>query len=237
MDTITSDQFVKVLLEQRPLLDVRAEIEFSKGAFPNTTNLPILNNSERGKVGHCYKHKGPDEAIELGHQLVSGKLKQQRLEGWLEFIQQNPQAILYCFRGGMRSKLTQQWLNEAGCKIPRLEGGYKALRNFLLDIVDDWAHANKLLVVAGRTGTGKTRVIHAVSSSLDLEGLANHRGSAFGKIPEPQPSQIDFENKIAIELLKLSQTSTQRILVEDGRWRSHRHSGQLPERAAHRPTG
>jgi len=215
LKTIVADEFADLLLSKRPLLDVRAEIEFSKGAFPGACNLPILTDSERQKVGRCYKIKGQQAAIELGHQIVSGEVKQQRLQQWSDFMAAHPEAVLYCFRGGMRSKITQQWLFDAGLKIPRVEGGYKALRNFLLNVIEEHSKADNLIVIGGRTGTGKTRVVHQLESSLDLEGLANHRGSAFGKQPTPQPAQINFENNIGIEFLRLKNLKIKTIAIED----------------------
>jgi len=215
LNKIYPKQFAELFLSETTLIDVRAPIEYSKGAFPSAINLPILDDSERQKIGHCYKKNGQDAAVALGHELVSGDIKQQRIQAWETLIQQYPDAILYCFRGGMRSMLSQQWLMEAGCKISMVEGGFKALRKFLIEIIDDYSQAQNLMVIGGRTGTGKTRVIHQLKSSLDLEGAANHRGSAFGKQPTPQPSQIGFENNIAIAMLKLKQQNINRIMVED----------------------
>ena len=121
-----------ILLQQSPLLDVRAPIEFAKGAFPQASNLPLLNNEERHLVGTCYKQNGQDKAIELGHALVSGQTKTDRVEAWRAFCEQNPTAYLYCFRGGLRSKTSQQWLADAGIEICLIQGGYRALRQCLL---------------------------------------------------------------------------------------------------------
>jgi tRNA 2-selenouridine synthase len=215
LNNITANQFAELFLSATSMIDVRAPIEYSKGAFPHTVNLPILTDSERQKIGSCYKKQGQDAAIELGHKLVSGEIKQQRIKLWKNIISNNPEVILYCFRGGMRSKISQQWLKQSGSEIAFVEGGYKALRQFLLAVIEDYSSAEKLVIIGGRTGTGKTRVIHKLKSSLDLEGLANHRGSAFGKLPTPQPSQINFENNLAIALLKLKQKNLKHIAVED----------------------
>lgn len=91
-----------------------------------------MQDDEREKVGTCYKNKGQEAAIALGHELVQGEVKQQRLAQWIEFTQQHPQGVLYCFRGGLRSKTVQTWLAQAGINYPRVEGGYKALRQFLI---------------------------------------------------------------------------------------------------------
>ncbi len=87
--------------------------------------------------GTCYKNKGQEQAIALGHELVQGEVKQARLDAWLEFIKNNPNGALYCFRGGLRSQITQEWIYEAsGVNYPRIKGGYKALRRFLIDETD-----------------------------------------------------------------------------------------------------
>jgi len=196
-----------------PLLDVRAEVEFEQGAFPCAVNMPILNTSERKQVGICYKHKGPDAAYALGHKLVSGLLREQRIKGWVDFIDNHPGTHLYCFRGGQRSRIAVEWLASAGIEVPRIEGGYKAMRRFLIDSLTSLP---SLLVLAGKTGGGKTVVLEEISrrhcgSVVDLEHRANHRGSAFGKRLTPQPTQINFENAVAIDFLKAAGT----VMVED----------------------
>ena len=92
-----------------------------------------MTDEERAQVGICYKQQGQEAAIELGHQLVPGRLKAQRLAQWLEFARRHPEGYLYCFRGGLRSQTVQQWLREAGIDYPLVLGGYKAMRRFLLD--------------------------------------------------------------------------------------------------------
>ena len=92
-----------------------------------------MSDDERAQVGICYKQQGQEAAIELGHQLVSGELKAQRLAQWADFAEQHPQGYLYCFRGGLRSQTVQRWLREAGIDYPLVIGGYKAMRRFLLE--------------------------------------------------------------------------------------------------------
>ncbi|MCW8886962.1 MAG: tRNA 2-selenouridine(34) synthase MnmH [Motiliproteus sp.] len=210
-----SNDYLSLFLNDIPMMDVRAPIEYQKGAFPNTVNLPLMDDEEREKVGTCYKQDGQDAAIALGHQLVCGDLKQQRVESWKQFAEQNPDGYLYCFRGGLRSRVTQQWLAEAGIDYPFISGGYKAMRRFLIDHIEAEAKERDFVVISGRTGTGKTKVIDRVPQSIDLEGLANHRGSSFGRRVTPQPSQIDFENSLAIALLKLRQSTPGMLMVED----------------------
>ncbi|WP_166360130.1 tRNA 2-selenouridine(34) synthase MnmH [Pseudomonas akapageensis] len=208
-----------IFLDDIPLMDVRAPVEFAKGAFPHTVNAPLMNDNERQRVGTCFKQHGQKAAIELGHTLVSGAVKQARIEAWVAFARSQPQGYLYCFRGGLRSQITQQWLkSEAGIEYPRVLGGYKALRNFLIDTTENAVAECNFVLVGGLTGTGKTEALAALSNTLDLEGHANHRGSSFGKHATPQPAQIDFENTLAIDILKKrAQGINQFVLEDEGR--------------------
>ncbi|MCJ7765819.1 MAG: tRNA 2-selenouridine(34) synthase MnmH, partial [Thiovulaceae bacterium] len=131
-DLSLSSDFRSIVLNRTPLIDVRAPVEFDNGAFSNTVNLPLMNDEERRLVGICYKKSGNEEAVKLGHKLVSGRIKEERLGAWSDFIASHPDALLYCFRGGERSKISQEWLSGAGTKIIRLKGGYKAFRNYLI---------------------------------------------------------------------------------------------------------
>lgn len=207
--------FAPLFLNDVPMMDTRAPVEFSKGAFPTALSLPLMTDAERQKVGTCYKQQGQQAAIELGHQLVSGKIKDARMAQWLAFAKANPEGYLYCFRGGLRSQTVQRWLKEAGCDYPRITGGYKAMRTFLLETTESAVRECRFTVVGGLTGTGKTEVIAALRNSLDLEGHAHHRGSSFGKHATPQPSQIDFENRLAIDILKKRHAGIQHFVLED----------------------
>ena len=204
-----------IFLNDLPMMDMRAPVEFTKGAFPNAISLPLMTDIERQKVGTCYKQKGQQAAIELGHQLVSGKVKAERVEAWAAFARANPNGYLYCFRGGLRSQIVQQWLKDAGIDYPRVIGGYKAMRTFLIETLDSAVAECDFVIVGGMTGTGKTEVIAALDHSIDLEGHANHRGSSFGKRATGQPAQIDFENRLAIDLLKRRARGQQQFVLED----------------------
>ena len=214
-DTISPSAFAELFISDTPLLDLRAPIEFKRGAFPAATNLPLLDDEQRRAVGTRFKQAGRDGAIALGHELISGEIRRQRLEVWGSYLTANPGALLYCFRGGLRSSVVQQWLREAGFEVPRIEGGYKALRRFLIDTLDRVALKCRFIVIGGKTGSGKTQVVNALPFSVDLEGLARHRGSAFGKRMQPQPNQIDFENLLAVAFLKLPYRNARRVFLED----------------------
>lgn len=209
--------YARLFLEDTPMLDTRAPLEFARGAFPTAHNIPLMSDDERAAVGTCYKRRGQEAAIELGHELVSGSVKEERLQAWLDFAQAHPEGYLYCFRGGLRSQIVQQWLLEAGVEYPRIGGGYKAMRRFLIDALNDGVADADIVLVAGATGTGKTRLIQNLPRHIDLEGLAHHRGSAFGRLLDPQPSQIDFENGFAIALMKLLQSPGPVMLEDEGR--------------------
>lgn len=205
-----------IFLNDRPMMDTRAPIEFIKGAFPGVVNLPLMTDDERERVGTCYKQQGQQAAIVLGHELVSGAIKAERIEHWARFAQANPDGLLYCFRGGMRSQIAQQWLKtEAGIDYPRVGGGYKAMRTFLLDTVESATAQCDFVLLGGMTGTGKTEVLGQLNNALDLEGHANHRGSSFGKRATAQPSNIDFENRLAVDLLKKRAAGIEQFVVED----------------------
>lgn len=204
-----------LLINDRPLIDLRAPTEFTKGAFPCAVNHPLMTDSERAEIGTCYKQQGQAAAIALGHRRVSGPIKAQRLQNWIAHIQQYPDAVLYCFRGGLRSETVQHWLAEAGSPCPRVAGGYKALRRLLVETIESVSSQHSMVLLCGMTGVGKTDILHQLHNTIDLEKHANHRGSAFGHLPEGQPSNIDFENRIGIELLKKMQTGVTHWVIED----------------------
>lgn len=221
----TETDYLKLVLNRIPVLDVRAPIEFMDGSIPNSFNCAILNDQERHQIGTCYKQVGRDAAITLGHQIVSGKNRERKLQTWIEFFKNHPQAIVTCFRGGLRSQTAQTWLHESGIECVRLKSGYKGYRQWVLEQYQQLSESKdfRFKVVSGTTGSGKTSVLESLVQNLpvlDLEGLANHRGSAFGGRGE-QPSQSDFENQVLSNILsKLyaangERNSTNYIIVED----------------------
>lgn len=209
----TSTAYRALLLCQTPLIDVRAPVEFAKGALPFAINLPFINNEERHLIGICYQEKGQQEAISLGHQLLSGDKKKQRVNAWVQFLEQHPNALLYCARGGLRSELSQQWLAEIGVDCVRIEGGYKSLRTFLLRFLDEYCSTETFTILSGMTGTGKTDIIKNLDNSIDLERHANHKGSSFGRPLTEQPTQVNFENNIILDLLRVSERYPNRQLI------------------------
>ena len=210
-----TDQYRELFLNDIPMMDMRAPVEFIKGAFPCSENIPLLDDEQREAVGSCYKKKGQSAAIELGWQLATPDIRAHRIAAWQSFIARHPEGYLYCFRGGLRSRLAQQLVTEAGMPYPLINGGYKAMRRFLIDELEQYSDKLPLTLVSGRTGSGKTLVLHRLAHAIDLEGLAKHKGSAFGRQIEPQPTQINFENSVSIALMKLRVRPQQAIFTED----------------------
>ncbi len=189
------------------LLDVRAPVEFARGAMPFSLNEPILTTHERHLVGVRYKEAGQAAAVALGHELTDAALP-ERVARWRAVCAEGPTAVT-CWRGGLRSELATKFIGRP--EVRRVEGGYKALRAFVTAEAERLVPTRRALVIAGLTGTGKTKVLREVDRAsantpardilvLDLEAEANHRGSAFGELG-PQPSQATFENSLATKIV------------------------------------
>ena len=181
------------------LLDVRSPAEFAQGHIPGAISFPLFDDDERSQVGICYKQRGRNEAVELGFAIAGSKcagfiVQAKKLAG-------DRSIRIHCWRGGMRSEAVAWVLEMAGMNVSLLVGGYKAFRN--------WAQSQFLLpknaiILGGMTGTCKTDILVALAQQgaqvLDLENLANHRGSSYGGIGlPPQPSNEHFENLIAMQ--------------------------------------
>ncbi|MYD46768.1 MAG: tRNA 2-selenouridine(34) synthase MnmH [Gammaproteobacteria bacterium] len=208
----TVDDFRQILLESIPIIDVRSPLEFAQGAVPNAVNLPLLNDGERKRVGIAYKEGGQVSAITKGLEILSNEVRDDRVVRWVRFLEHHPNALICCWRGGLRSRIVQMWLREAGWQVPRIVGGSKAIRTFCLDTIDA-AGKHNYIVLAGRTGSGKTQLLRELQPSIDLEGLAHHRGSAFGGDTASQPPPVNFESTLTKDLLRFLHTRA--ILVED----------------------
>ena len=204
-----------LFIADTPLLDVRAPVEYDQGHFPQSVNLPLLDDEQRKLVGMRYKAAGQDAAIELGWSLASEELREQKQKAWLAWLDANPDGVLYCFRGGLRSRLSQQLIGEAGRQVRCIPGGYKAMRTFLLAEIARASSELPLVLVSGRTGVGKTRLLRQLPNFIDLEKRACHRGSAFGALIGRRPVQISFENAVAVDMLKNRHVNAPKVFVED----------------------
>jgi len=189
---------------QATIIDVRSEGEYEKAHFENTLNIPILSDAHRHDVGLIYKTEGSEAAKALGHKLVSGNYKDRMIQQWCESIRNHPQqpALIFCWRGGLRSRLAQDWVYQNGLEVVRVDSGYKGLRHEALKVIENPV---PFVVLSGMTGSGKTRLILKLRRFVDLEALANHRGSAFGShFGASQPQQATFENKLAQSLYQVA---------------------------------
>jgi tRNA 2-selenouridine synthase len=201
-------------------IDVRSEGEFTEGSLPFFLNLPVLNNSERHEVGLTYKQKGQAVAIQLGHELVEAD-RVRRIQSWCERVNQTSsrKGFFICWRGGLRSKISSQWARDAGADVVSVAGGYKAIRKELLK---SFGELPSFCILSGLTGSGKTKLLERLAKpKLDLEALANHRGSSFGRrMGEKQPTQTTFENRLCLALRRIrvqtvEGTGASPVFVED----------------------
>jgi tRNA 2-selenouridine synthase len=193
MKTLKADEFI-TQMKGNTVLDIRTPAEFGDGHLPGAVSFPLFSNEERVVVGTLYKQKGRDQAVQKGVELVGPKLGSFVLQAG----KYNGPLYLYCWRGGMRSKSMAWLLETAGREVILLEGGYKAYRTHVRGLI---SNGLRLIMLSGPTGSGKTEILHKLSSMghqvLDLEGLANHRGSSFGGIGQPpQPGTEQFTNLI-----------------------------------------
>jgi len=201
------------LTDSIPLVDVRSPAEYEHAHIPDAINIPLFSNEERAVVGINYKKDGKETAVIRGLEIVGPKLASFAKKAIK--IAPKKKILVHCWRGGMRSS-SMAWLFEtAGFEVFILEGGYKAYRHFIRDEFDS---AQKLIVLGGYTGSGKTEVLKEIEKLgeqfLDLEGVAHHKGSAFGAIGQlAQPTTEQFENDLAKAWQKFDMEKT--IWLED----------------------
>ena len=182
------------------IIDARSEDEFAHDHLPHAVNWPSLNNAERITVGTMYKQVGGFEAQKHGAALVAANIS-KHIQNHVLDLPRNWQPLIYCWRGGKRSGSLAMVLGQIGFKINLIEGGYKAFRAAMLEDIARLAPKLRYQVIAGPTGSGKTRLLQALKDEgaqvLDLEDLAQHRSSVLGHIPgQPQPSQKHFDTLV-----------------------------------------
>ncbi len=217
IEKIDIESFLE-LAAQFPVIDVRSPDEFNHAQIPRAHSLPLFTDEERKIVGTAYKQQSREAAIKIGLDFFGVKMKGmvEEVEGIVTSYQlqviskqtpatgnrQPATVLIHCWRGGMRSGAVSWLLDMYGFKVYTLEGGYKTFRKWTLKQFDE---KYKLKILGGYTGSGKTLMLREIqkkgSNVIDLEGLANHKGSAFGGIGEKeQPSQEMFENLLAMQL-------------------------------------
>ena len=217
---ISVEQFVTLSLSY-PVIDVRSEAEFNHAHIPSANNLPLFNNEERAIVGTIYKQQSRELAIKKGLEFFGPKMKDMVVFAEDLIAKTDPSnktLLIHCWRGGMRSAGIAWLLDLYGFKVYTLVGGYKTFRNWVLT---QFLNKEKFRILGGYTGSGKTIVLSALKENgapvIDLEGLAGHKGSAFGNIGLPkQPSQEMFENKLAVSIFQVKKANpTEEIWLED----------------------
>ena len=190
--------------EHPPIIDVRSPGEFEHGKINGAYNIPLFTNEERAKVGTVYKKNSREEAIALGKKIVSPKLDSFIKES--RKIAPDGKVAVHCWRGGMRSRAFAIHLKNHGFKeVLLIKGGYKAYRKLVLD---SFTKKSKLFILGGFTGSGKTELLKTMAQNgeqvIDLEGIANHKGSAFGGIDSgKQPTVEQFENNLFVAWNKM----------------------------------
>ena len=187
------------------ILDVRSPREFMEGSIPAAFNLPLLDNEERSAIGVLYRHCGRGAAIEEGYDLLKPKIKQ--LEHYFAQYSKSQRIVVYCARGGMRSNVITSLMRSFGYDAYQLTGGYKRFRNWLLQRLETFTF-KKLIILQGVTGVGKTLVLNRLKNSIDLENLAQHRGSLFGGIGKVPEKQKNFEANLLLSLDRCDQNKT-----------------------------
>lgn len=202
INTISVEEALKLNL---PIVDVRSPGEFNNGHITRAVNIPIFSDPERADLGHIYKNISPESAIEKGYFYVNPKL--DNLTRLAEDASNDKRLVVHCWRGGMRSNSFAKHLDQNGfSEVYVIEGGYKAYRNYALETFDSDFN---IVLLGGYTGSGKTFILKELKSLgeqvIDLEALANHKGSTFGGINQPtQPCTEQFENNLHHELLKIN---------------------------------
>lgn len=211
-NTITIDNALK--LKSPIFVDVRSPGEFSGFYIPGALNMPLLNDQQRHEIGIIHNNEGPVKARRAGLKYIADKLP-GLIDSFVE-LAESGDLVVYCSRGGMRSQSISTLLELIKIRHRRLQGGYKAYRRYVIDYLDAYPQ-NQLVVLHGLTGVGKTQILKELSRNsvpvIDIEELANHRGSAFGNVGlGDQPSQKMFDSMLFNQLRKYQDSKY--IIVE-----------------------
>ncbi len=228
MQQLRIDDFL-AWAQRYPVIDVRSPGEYRQAHIPGAYSMPLFTDEERKVVGTAYKQQSREQAIKEGLDYFGPKMRKMVEEvealladraanGWVPAGDKNNTVLVHCWRGGMRSGGVAWLLNLYGFRVVTLKGGYKAYRNWVLQ---QFKIPYRLKVLGGYTGSGKTVVLQELHRAgkpvIDLEGIARHKGSAFGGVDKVQPTQEQFENDLAAELFAVVQNhgSREAIWVED----------------------
>lgn len=186
------------------IIDVRTPLEYAEDHIPGAINAPVLSNEQRVIIGTMFRQNLAHEATRLGAAMVARNLA-QHLDTLFADRPANWKPLIYCWRGGKRSASMTTWFNLIGWRARQLEGGYKSYRRWVLQSLENQPAAYRYIVLTGHTGTGKTRLLKALAAQgaqvLDLEALAQHRGSLLGAVAQPQPSQKGFDSALLEALM------------------------------------
>lgn len=198
--SITATEAAADLAGFDAIIDARSPAEFEEDHLPGAVNWPVLDNEQRRIVGTLYVQTSALEARKLGAAMVARNIA-DHLDRWMADKPREWQPLVYCWRGGQRSGSLAWFLEQIGFRTAKLAGGYKGFRAVVRQDLVDWPARFNFRVLAGRTGSGKTRLLQALAAEgaqvLDLEALARHRGSVLGGLPgQPQPPQKQFDNRL-----------------------------------------
>ncbi len=188
---LQSIDFAEVEAGDFQIIDVRTAEEFAAGTLPGAVNVPLFDNDERNVIGTLYRHAGQPQAIDKGFEYVGSKFS-ELLAGFEPY--RETACVVFCARGGMRSRSVGNLLDQCGYKVFQLAGGYKQYRNMVMERLVDFQP--KVIVIHGLTGTGKTRIIEQLNHAIDLEDLARHRSSLFGGLDREPSNQRTFESRL-----------------------------------------
>ena len=203
-------------LEERILVDIRSPSEYEEFHIPGAINIPIFEDEEKRLIGLVYRREGVEKAKELGYEIAWEKL-QSLLERFRNLKRDYKNVVVYCWRGGLRSQELCRVLRSMGIEVLRLEGGYRAYREFILRDMERLLEGKTFLVLTGKTGVGKTRLLRRLKEEgypvIDLEALAQHRGAVFGRVGiKKRISQKMFDALLYEELKRIN---SDLLIVED----------------------
>ncbi len=222
------------------IIDVRSPAEFAEDHIPGAINLPALNDRERAEVGEIYVQDSPFRARKIGAAMVARNVATY-LDGPLADRPGNWKSLIYCWRGGQRSGSVATILRQIGWRADTLSGGYKSYRRLVLDTVSTRPVPAPVILLDGNTGTAKTEILQRYADAggqvIDLEHMACHRGSLFGRTGSDQPSQKMFESRLAAALIGLDPARPVLIEAESNRigalilpaalWRAMRNAPRI----------